>query len=156
MNKLVKAVLSLIMLLSIVSCADEITSGGGGPVSFQLALGIAGEDKALNNPSSYLIFTEARNKNERVGKSGLLVINIGLDEYGQPMLRAFDLCCPYENRANIKIKVNNKDLKAVCSECKSEFDILNGIGNRVSGPAGRGLFFYRIRSEGDSFYRVYN
>lgn len=156
-NKLVKiTVLSFILLITTFSCGDEITSGGGGPVNFQLALGISGEDKSLNNPFAYSTFTEARNKNERVGKSGLLVVNIGLDDYARPMLSAFDLCCPYENMSNIKVKVNNKELKAVCNACKSEFDILSGIGNRISGPASRGLFFYRVKSEGDNFYRVYN
>ena len=154
MNKFLKYLFIIFFFYTLYSCGDEIPDGGGGAVNFRLELGNTGRDAVLRNISSYKEFTTPRSANEKVGKSGLLVINIGIKDDGLFDLKAYDLCCPFENR--IDTKINLIGLKGVCPKCKSEFDV-TGIGDRTSGPATRGLFFYRIRAEGTSGdYRVSN
>lgn len=83
----------------------------------------------------------------------LLVSNL----YGMPI--AYDLACPYEAKADIRIRVDKDALDAECPVCHSTYDIFGGEGRPTSGPAaerGYGLTRYRVLdgAAGAMAYRV--
>lgn len=66
------------------------------------------------------------------------------DYSGNPM--AYDLACPVECNANIRVAVND-DLLAECPKCHSLYDVFALQGGAVGGPAARdgfGLQIYRV------------
>lgn len=70
---------------------------------------------------------------------------------------AYDLSCPFEARADIRVAVDRQHLDARCPECGSTYDIFGGYGRPLSGPSaerGYGLTRYRVL-EGDALnYRI--
>ena len=73
-------------------------------------------------------------QSERMGVSGVYVYHSFSDTYV-----AFDQCCPYEGRREIKVtRVGEGKLK--CSTCGSVFDVTYGTGAAVSGPANEKNF----------------
>lgn len=70
---------------------------------------------------------------------------------------AYDLSCPYEAKANVRIKVDTEHLDARCPVCGSTYDIFGGMGRPLSGPAARngyGLTRYRVLNGDDLNFRV--
>lgn len=60
---------------------------------------------------------------------------------------AYDLACPVEMRADVRITVDAKNLCGRCPRCGSTYDIYQGLGAPLSGPAhehGYGLRRYRV------------
>ncbi|MCM1029768.1 MAG: hypothetical protein NC342_09230 [Pseudoflavonifractor sp.] len=81
------------------------------------------------------------------------VLLVGTFNYsGDPRaggLAAFDLACPVEERANVRIEVDHQHGNARCPVCGSTYDIFSGNGMPLSGPAAEdkyGLRRYRITS----------
>lgn len=77
------------------------------------------------------------------------------DLYGNPV--AYDLACPYEAKATVRIAVDNEAHNAYCPICKSTYDIFGGEGRPTSGPAadrGYGLARYHVIDGGVMNYRV--
>jgi hypothetical protein len=72
------------------------------------------------------------------GFGGVLLIS-GMDpfttEAGVPL--AYDLACPVERKANIRVKIQSGDNlpDAVCPECGSHYNVVEGGGAPTSGPA---------------------
>ena len=102
-------------------------------------------DKDLRIPGAYQQITKERADGYYIGYGGLLVVTslefpIAPNIYP---LFAYDLACPYEHNPNIKLDVNDK-IEAVCPECGSTFDIINGYGTRLSGPSSTGLQRYSV------------
>lgn len=63
---------------------------------------------------------------------------------GEP--RAYDLSCPVERSAKVRVAVNGDNL-AECPQCHSEYDVFSLAGHPVSGPAandGYALRPYRV------------
>lgn len=59
---------------------------------------------------------------------------------------AYDLACPVECRANVRIFIN-EDNQAECPVCHSRYDVFESLGYPVGGPAaeeGYGLQVYRV------------
>ena len=50
---------------------------------------------------------------------------------------AYDLACPVERKANIRVRINNDNFEAVCPNCGSVYDVTMAGGSPVSGPASR-------------------
>ena len=48
---------------------------------------------------------------------------------------AYDLACPVECRADVRINVLKEELKAECPVCHSVYDIVTNHGQPLSGPA---------------------
>ena len=89
------------------------------------------------------------------------VMLIGTYTYsGNPLLTApvaFDLACPVEARADIRIAVDPDESCARCATCGSTYDIFQGNGMPLSGPASRlgyGLRHYRVVAGQASEYLV--
>lgn len=64
------------------------------------------------------------------GFGGVLLI---CDIHNNPV--AYDLACPVECRADVRIRVVKEDLKAECPVCHSIYDIVTNHGQPLSGPA---------------------
>ena len=122
-------IVSLLLCLS-TSCDENITSSiPYAPVS--LILDLAGTDNSLNCSLSYKEYTMPRLATDRLGYGGLLVTN----GFGENIvnLYAYDLACPNEAQANIKIKPDPEENGlAICPHCGAVYRIAFG-GNPVSG-----------------------
>lgn len=64
------------------------------------------------------------------GFGGILLVS---DIHGTPV--AYDLACPVECRADVRIRVLADELKAECPVCHSIYDIVTNHGQPLSGPA---------------------
>ncbi|MCM1297374.1 MAG: hypothetical protein NC311_17690 [Muribaculaceae bacterium] len=77
------------------------------------------------------------------------------DVYGAPV--AYDLSCPVEIRADVRIAVDEKELIARCPKCHSEYDVFSNYGNPISGPAadrGYGLRRYYVGAGPSGEYMI--
>lgn len=69
---------------------------------------------------------------------------------------AYDLACPVEKRADVRVAVGDDNL-ARCPKCGSCYDIFELPGHPVSGPAadqGCGLQIYSVHPGGNGEYMV--
>ncbi|MBQ4367378.1 MAG: hypothetical protein II786_04770 [Muribaculaceae bacterium] len=99
-------------------------------------------DRAKGIPSNF-----PYNVNTYTGFGGILLM-IGLDistgNYG-PV--AYDAACPVESQQSVTVGIDNENLNAVCPKCGSRYDVLQGSGTYISGPAATnrlGLRIYRV------------
>lgn len=76
------------------------------------------------------------------GFGGVLLIG---DIHGNPI--AYDMACPVECRADVRIRMIDNELKAECPVCHSIYDVVTNYGTPLSGPAhsdGYGLTKYYV------------
>lgn len=86
------------------------------------------------------------------GFGGLLIVG---DVHGAP--RCYDLACPVECRADVRIRVDTDILQARCPVCGSVYDIFSNYGVPVAGKAaelGYGLQQYYIGAGSQGQYMV--
>ncbi|MDE6277899.1 MAG: hypothetical protein K2M06_07310 [Muribaculaceae bacterium] len=77
---------------------------------------------------------------DRTGFGGLLLAE---DVNGTVVV--YDLACPVECKANVRVKVDPESLTAECPQCHSTYDVFSLFGHPLSGPAaekGYGLRRY--------------
>lgn len=102
-------------------------------------------------PSNYPYTSNAAS---RTGFGGVLLV---CDIYsGEP--RAYDLSCPVERRADVRISVDENNYEAVCSKCGSHYDVMSAMGAPLSGKAVTekvGLSRYSVVKSG-SGYNIVN
>lgn len=67
---------------------------------------------------------------ETTGFGGVLLVG---DLYGAP--RAYDLACPVECRADVRIVVDTEANNAYCPRCHSVYDIYTNYGQPLAGQA---------------------
>ncbi len=109
------------------------------PVNINLSTVGYWQTYGVTSPGMYKMFIKA----ERIpanyhytartytGFGGVLLVS---DIYtSTPM--AYDLSCPVERRADVRIAIDEKNYDAVCSNCGSRFDVMGGWGAPVSGKA---------------------
>lgn len=68
---------------------------------------------------------------------------------------AFDLSCPVEARPDIRVRADADKGYACCDRCGSTYDIFNGTGAPLSGPAaqeGYGMTRYRVTATAGNQY----
>jgi len=121
------------------------------PVFLELDLNF--EDKDLLAPQAYKIFTpqNINQEIERTGYGGVLVYH-GLNNTATTSYYAFDISCPYEANKSAIIEVDDAAIYAICPKCGSKYELLNGIGNPVSGPSqqeGYYLKSYNVTTTGN-------
>lgn len=135
-----------LLLLTGAGCDDVyISSIPDYPVSLELNLA-SSYPNFRNSVNETLLFEKPVKATDRIGFGGILVYS-GFDfNY-----YAFDLACPYEAKANVKVKPNGLG-QVVCAACKSVYDISYGIGNPVEGPAKEILRRYKTAIQGDILY----
>lgn len=69
---------------------------------------------------------------------------------------AYDLACPVECRANVRVFINDND-QAECPQCHSCYDVFEKLGYPVAGRAaqeGWGLEVYSVGPGAQGEYRV--
>lgn len=134
---------SLLINLALVSCNDTyVSSIPDFPVWLQLNL-TSTYPTFRNSYNKFLTFEKPIIETDRVGYGGILVYT-GFD--GQ--YYAFDMSCPYEHKAKIKVHPNDIG-QAICDSCKSVYDIGYGIGNPSSGKSKEVLRRYKANLSGD-------
>ena len=77
----------------------------------------------------------------------------------EPVPFAFDMACPVEHDVNVTITIDPDNLDAVCSKCKSRYDVLIGAGGPKSGIAidyKVGLNVYQVRPTSNGGYIITN
>ena len=141
-----RKVLFLISLLISFSCTQ--TEDNYFPsYRVNLELDLTFEDKALNEQMAYKTYiagqTSGLAESELTGFGGVLVY------HGLTGIAAYDLACPYEQKRSIRIEVDSTKLYAICPECGSTFNIWEGTGTHISGPATRGLKIYSTIQTGN-------
>lgn len=84
------------------------------------------------------------------GFGGVLLIE-GIDAFNPALAAplAYDLACPVERKASVRVHVDNQTYVAVCDECHSTYDVTMGNGAPLSGEAFTGKYKYALRQ-----YRV--
>ncbi|MDR0429131.1 MAG: (2Fe-2S)-binding protein [Tannerellaceae bacterium] len=141
--------LLFLAFLFLISCDRKyISSIPDYPVYLELDLNF--EDKDLIPIQAYKIFTE-KNINqriERVGYGGILVYH-GLSNTASDAYFAFDISCPHESSRTVTVEVDESRVYAICPKCDSKFELLNGIGNRISGPTDEYLKSYQVSVNGN-------
>lgn len=92
---------------------------------------------------------------EIYGFSGVLIFNTGsASSGGKQSLMAYDLCCPVEDRKDVRILPAN-DYKANCAECKSEYSLFDGIPTAGKAKSiGKRLQIYGVNTTGGNKYQV--
>lgn len=87
------------------------------------------------------------NSRSATGFGGVLLIE-GLDPFtlmgGTPL--AYDLACPVERQADIRVFVEPETYYAVCPVCGSVYDVTLGMGAPVAGPAATGKYKYGLKN----------
>ncbi|MBR6247855.1 MAG: (2Fe-2S)-binding protein, partial [Muribaculaceae bacterium] len=76
---------------------------------------------------------------------------------GDYMPLAFDAACPVENMPNVSIGIDASTLEAVCPKCGSRYNVLNGAGGPLGGPAltqRYGLRIYKVRASQNGGYII--
>jgi nitrite reductase/ring-hydroxylating ferredoxin subunit len=120
-----------------------------------LELDLTFEDKDLLPASACKIYT-SQNINSAVEKTGFggVLVYHGIDGSGADAYYAFDAACPYEASRQVTVEIDSDHLHAVCPQCKSTYELLFGLGNRVSGPAREQLKPYRVSVGSNKIYVV--
>lgn len=141
------------MLLTNLSC-ESIDDERIPPVSVRIDLGNIGLWNTYGVPGALDYREFIRNANPPVpadfpytaltftGFGGVLLV---CDLNGAPM--AYDLACPVECKADIRIRVDRDANDAYCPVCGSHYDIFSNRGYPLSGPAAKdhyGLQVYHV------------
>ncbi|MDR3142005.1 MAG: (2Fe-2S)-binding protein [Tannerellaceae bacterium] len=144
-------ILACLLFITISSCDKKYVSNiPNFPVYLELDLRF--EDRDLLSVQAYKVFT-SKNINqaiEKTGYGGVLVYH-GLSTAATSYY-AFDISCPHEANRSVVVEVDDAGIYAVCPKCGSKYELLNGIGNPVSGPSqqeGYYLKSYTVTANGD-------
>lgn len=149
---------TLLAILTFCSCGEEDPLYTVPRSAVYFVLNTSVQDKELSGGGGTKTFTTGRLATDRMGFGGLLVVNSGmLSDGGLPILYAYDLACPKEDKRNITVKPDKSGVSATCPSCKSEFSIILGTGHVMSGPSTEPLQRYRISATNAyGEYRVIN
>ena len=140
----------LLLAIALSGCNDNVISSiPNYPVS--LALNLTTTYPTFRNSiNRYLVFKKAIYVTDMVGYGGILVYTDFNGDYC-----AYDLSCPYEAKRTVRV-VPNEVGHAVCEGCGSVFNISDGIGEPLSGPAKQTLKRYKTILSGDVLYVTNN
>ena len=97
---------------------------------------------SLNLPSGFPYSSKSA-----TGFGGVLLIE-GIDPFSAntSIPLAYDLACPVERKADIRVKVSEETFAAICPECHSAYDVTMQRGAPISGPAATGKYKYALKS----------
>ncbi|MDH6308508.1 hypothetical protein M2451_000819 [Dysgonomonas sp. PFB1-18] len=121
------------------------------PVNFKINLVV---DNVLRTPGSYKEYVKGSYPilaGESLGYAGLIVVN-SIYATNTPDLFAFDLSCPNEKMAHIRVK-GSGNFTATCEKCGKVYDLMSN-GRITDGSSKLHLQRYRVVStaEADVFY----
>lgn len=69
------------------------------------------------------------------GYGGVLLINGQNPFSGDVGPLAYDLSCPVERLPDVRVYIDLNSLEAVCPDCESHYNVVEGGGAPLSGPA---------------------
>lgn len=139
--KFLKHIILVFLLVLANSCGEEQTKNVfNAHVDFLIYTNAW--DSELNSPFTTKTFAAGKN----TGLGGLLALSYSVD--GTIGLHVYDLACPHEKNPNTLLSVDDK-IEAYCEKCGSTFNIIDGAGQRLSGPAESGLQVYRAMPQND-------
>lgn len=126
------------------------------PVSMSLNL-TANYPAFKNSVNQYLMFTKPVTVTDRIGYGGLLVCTgVMMDDYGNSLYFAYDLACPHEADASIRIAPLPDRLGEVkCPECGTVYNAGYGFGEPLSGPSKHPLKKYKTMMQGNDILLIY-
>lgn len=85
------------------------------------------------------------NATSATGYGGVLIVGqfsySGNPQTDPPM--AYDLACPVEMKPTVRITVDRDKLVGRCNKCGSTYDIFEGFGGPLSGPAATSRYALR-------------
>lgn len=144
------AILSLPVLLAITAACHHIDDDRIPPAPVRITFNTVSDWDIYGTPGA--LDTRIFIKQERIprdfpytaltetGFGGVLLCG---DIFGAPV--AYDLACPVEMKADIRITVDKDASNAYCPHCGSVYDIFSNYGHPISGEAaerGYGLQRY--------------
>lgn len=88
----------------------------------------------INSPSVREPAGFAYSYNSATGYGGILLIG-GLLFSGEIGPLAYDLSCPVERLQSVRVYIDRDTFDAVCPECESHYNVVQGYGAPISGPA---------------------
>ena len=104
----------------------------------------------------------AYDANTFTGYGGILLVmaqDIYSTSTGTMAPRAYDLASPMEGRGDVVVYIDEESMRAVCPQCKSQYDVFFQGGRGVSGTAAshnKGLNPYMVRATGSGGYIITN
>ena len=139
---------TLISLILIAASCDKPAVSNIPYSNVWLELDLANLDKGLIPLTAHRTFTQ-EDIGKRIGVyatgfGGVLVYH-GIDN----SYYAFDAACPYEGNSNVKVKVDEANLFAICPKCNSKYDLSTGIGNPAIAPHKHQLHKYSLQKAGN-------
>lgn len=106
-------------------------------------------NKLQSLPANY-----AYKENYATGFGGILLVGgVGGEPY------AYDASCPNESDASVVVSIDRNSFEAVCPKCNSHFEVINGTGVPLSGPAYEkhyALKHYKTFKNSDGGYTITN
>lgn len=156
-TKIIFGILGMTVLISANGCADSIDDDLRIPayaVNIRLdnqglwnTFGVGGYGlyryfvRETHEPANFSF-----NETTFTGFGGVLLIggtNPFSGESYEPM--AYDMACPVERRQDVRVRIDNSNLEAVCPVCLSRYDVIMNAGAPVAGPAVQSDRKYRLR-----------
>lgn len=151
-----KQIFSLILLLLAITSCDTIDDNRIPALAVNIELdnvglwntygvGGAGQYRYFireNKEPANFPFTETT----YTGFGGVLLIS-GTDPYSsEPNVPlAYDMACPVECQRDIRVRIEDNPFYAVCPSCGSTYNVFDGGGTPVSGPAADGDIKFRLQ-----------
>ncbi|MDE5643067.1 MAG: hypothetical protein K2H03_08550 [Muribaculaceae bacterium] len=156
-----RACLPLVVALALASC-HHLDDDRIPPAPVLVQFNTVADWDAYGVPGAmswrYFIKSERQPQNypytamSATGFGGILLCG---DINGNPL--AYDLSCPVECRADVRVYIDQEALVAECPKCHSTYDVFSLWGHPLSGEAaerGYGLRRYTVRQGGQNEYRV--
>jgi len=118
------------------------------PVNIRLHLSLHAPHLFAINSNQYYTKTNPSIGVYDVGYGGVLIYSM-LGENGSRVYRAFDMTCPYEIDANVRVYPDiTTGLSAICEKCGSKFNLNWGLGQVEEGPAEENLKRFNAHFDG--------
>jgi hypothetical protein len=123
------------------------------PVSMSLNL-TASYPTFYDSSGQFLIFTKPIKATDRIGFGGLLVCtSVMRDDFGNSIYYAYDLACPHEVDASIRVEPLPDGFgEVICPHCETVYNAGYGFGEPRSGPSKHPLKRYKTLLQGDILY----
>lgn len=140
-----KIIWTLVLTITFVACDDKyISSIPDMPVYLTVDLNVHNTFRNSNYKALIFERNNALQAGHAVGFGGILLYSTFEGNYV-----AWDLACPYEVDAKVKVEIeqeNDKDFvyHAKCPVCGSRYELMYGLGNPISGPSKEILRPYKV------------
>lgn len=156
MTRILSKLACVLVLLAVSSCSNQLDENRIPAFSVQLNLANPGlwNTYGVHGYGDYAYFIRdtrtpanfAYTETTYTGFGGILLI-MGMDPFhsGEVLPLAYDLACPVECQANIRVEIDVDNYEAICPVCGSHYDVTMGAGAPTAGPALTGSVKYGLQ-----------